>query len=56
MTMAYTIVLRCQACGSSFLTTKYSKPAKGQVTTANGNQECPGCGGKTGVVVAVQEG
>ena len=55
-TMAYTVTLRCQ-CGASYMTTKYSAPTVGQVTTPNGGQKCPGCGkAAPAVVVAVQQG
>jgi hypothetical protein len=53
---AYSVLIRCQ-CGTSYVTTKYSEPTPGQVTTPNGNQKCPGCDkAAPAVVVSVQKG
>ena len=55
--MAYSVTVRCQSCGASYMVTKYSRPTIGQITTADGGQKCPGCGkAAPAVVVAVAEG
>ena len=55
--MAYTVTVRCQSCGASYMTTKFGAPTVGQVTTPGGGQKCPGCQkAAPAVVVAVQKG